>query len=200
MKFGWICYYKRPSSWYSSRLIIYECQIYDSTKSCVNDLHLFQTRKKRLLRIIYSIFFKIKQTLKLFLYFVIYIYCIQHAAHSMYSIQPRGNKRTRGHQRPTGPLRRFSPTSHSEFTSPNKSWTSPNKWEIYLIKPHFDQIGTVNVPQRLWSLTAVVFGFWKNQARGWWESSEWAGVELVPPVLLIPPWYSIQQHYSRKLL
>ena len=41
------------------------------------------------------------------------------------------------------------------------SWTSPNQLEIYQIKPHFDKIGTVNVSQRLWSLTAVVFGFWK---------------------------------------
>ena len=65
------------------------------------------------------------------------------------------------------------------------SWTSPNQWEIYQIKPHFDQIGTVNVSQRLWSVTAVVFGFWKNQARGWRESSEWAGVELVSPILSI---------------
>ena len=33
----------------------------------------------------------------------------------------------------------------------------------------------------------MVFGFWKNQAGGLWESSEWASRALVPPVLLIPP-------------
>lgn len=31
------------------------------------------------------------------------------------TLTARGNKRTRGHQYPTGPLRQFSPTSHSEL-------------------------------------------------------------------------------------
>ena len=96
-----------------------------------------------------------------------------------------------------GPGGTISPPAHSDDShqpltqswNTISSWTSPNQWEIYQIKPHFDQIGTVIISQWLWSLTAVVFGFWKNQARGCWESSEWACVELVPPGPFNTPLY-----------
>ena len=98
----------------------------------------------------------------------------------------------------TSALLAHSDDSHQPLTqswNTISSWISPNQWEIYHIKPHFDQIGTVNVSQRLWSLTAVVFGFWKNQAGGWWESSEWDSRALVPPVLLTPPWTKGRRRY-----
>ena len=78
----------------------------------------------------------------------------------------RGNKRTGGTNSPPA----HSEDSHQPLTqswNTISSWTSPNQLEIYQIKPHFDQIGTVNVFQRLRSLTVVVFGFWQNQAGGW---------------------------------
>ena len=52
----------------------------------------------------------------------------------------------------TSALLAYSDDSHQPLTqswNTTSSWISPNQWEIYQIKPHFDQIGTVNFSQRL---------------------------------------------------
>ena len=113
------------------------------------------------------------------------------------TLTPRGNKRTGSTSSPPA----YSDVSHQPLTqswNTISSWTLLNQLEIYQIKPHLDQIGTVNVSQRLWSLTAVVFGFWNNQARDWWESSGRCGA-CAPCPLNTPCWIYLSSWHEHNL-